>query len=83
MTASHRAHRRATLTTAALAFVATCVTAAPAAAQAPEAYIGTFVPHGLEGRDYVDRHLSRIQNASITVPVTFRLRSCGTAVARR
>lgn len=29
----------------------------------PEAFIGTFMPHGLDGRDYVDRHIALFRDA--------------------
>ncbi len=66
MNATRRNNRVATAT--AFAFAALfAVVAGPSTAQAqePEAYIGTFMPHGLEGRDYVDRHIARIQNAML------------------
>ena len=31
----------------------------------PEAYIGTFMPHGLSERDYVDAQIPRIQHAML------------------
>ncbi|MFT4703707.1 MAG: hypothetical protein ACI81R_001399 [Bradymonadia bacterium] len=50
--------------TAALALCLVGFFAAPASAQAvegAEAFIGTFMPHGLDGRDYVDTHLGELQ----------------------
>lgn len=37
----------------------------PAAAQSvtPEAFVGTFMPHGLDGRDYVDAHMDTFRDA--------------------
>jgi TonB family protein len=52
------------LTTTVLAVGA--VASAPAAAQSrpvPEAFVGTFMPHGLDGRDYVDAHIGLIRSA--------------------
>lgn len=40
--------------------------AAPSAANAtevPEAFVGTFMPHGLDGRDYVDAHIEELRDA--------------------
>jgi hypothetical protein len=66
MNANRRNNRVATATAFAFAALFTVVTAPSAAqAQEPEAYIGTFMPHGLEGRDYVDRHIARIQHAML------------------
>ncbi len=64
MNANRTANHSAAATVFA-AVVLAVLTLAPvdAAAPAPEAYIGTFMPHGLEGRDYLDNHLSRIQRA--------------------
>lgn len=52
------------LTIAALALCALVGFAAPASAQSmPEAFIGTFMPHGLDGRDYVDSHIDLFRDA--------------------
>lgn len=33
------------------------------ATDVPEAFIGTFMPHGLDGRDYVDQNLDGLRDA--------------------
>jgi hypothetical protein len=33
------------------------------ATDVPEAFIGTFMPHGLDGRDYVDQNIDAIRDA--------------------
>ncbi len=42
------------------------VLGAPSSADAqttPEAFVGTFMPHGLDGRDYVDEHMHLFRDA--------------------
>lgn len=33
------------------------------ATEVPEAFIGTFMPHGLDGRDYVDQNIDELRDA--------------------
>ncbi|MFT6399205.1 MAG: hypothetical protein ACJAYU_003970 [Bradymonadia bacterium] len=33
------------------------------ATEVPEAFVGTFMPHGLDGRDYVDEHIEDLREA--------------------
>ena len=33
------------------------------ATDVPEAFIGTFMPHGLDGRDYVDQNIDELRDA--------------------
>ncbi len=50
----------------AAAVVGAALFAAPAEANAtevPEAFVGTFMPHGLDGRDYVDAHIDELREA--------------------
>lgn len=55
---------RSLVLTAAAVVIALPATASAqdvATASEPEAFIGTFMPQGLDGRDYVDAHLPAIQ----------------------
>lgn len=54
------------ITTFLAAFAALVALALPsqaAAQSAPEAFVGTFMPHGLDGRDYVDAHMDLFRDA--------------------